>query len=201
MKYFKEVEKTDGRVLRTGGPRDLQKQQKLDSESSFLIERLRKEIDGMKTQPVMQTAVSEGLFTPEQVDEEIRKAVKDALNESKEGYGKKAKKIAKELIEAEAQIKELKDKKNSEIKALLEEQNRKIEELSRLRLTDKGEYEDPERPKIEEVFIDPLEDDAGERLIPHIEIEDVSTAEKEKMQDKVDKLKELMNGLPAKKKR
>lgn len=199
MKYFKEVEKTDGRVLRTGGPRDLQKQQKLDRESAFLIERLRKEVEGLKAQPVTQAAVPEGLFTPEQVDGEIRKAVKDALNESKEGYGKKAKKIAKKLTEAEEQIKGLEENKDSEIKELLEEQNRKIEELSRLRLTDKGEYEDPERPKMESTFIDPLEDDAGEGLIPHIEVEDVSIAEKEKMQDKVDKLKDLIGSLPNKK--
>lgn len=199
MEYFKEVEKTDGRVLRTGGPRDLQKQQKLDRESSFLVERLRKEIENLKAQPVTQTAVFEGLFTPEQVDAEIRKAVKDALNESKEGYGKKAKKVGKKLKEVEEKLKELQENKDSEIKDLLEEQNRKIEELSRLRLNEQGEYEDPERPKIEEVFIDPLEDDAGEGLIPHIEIEDISAVKKEKMQQKVDKLRDLIGGLPNKK--
>jgi hypothetical protein len=52
-----------------------------------------------------------------------------------------------------------------------------------------------DRPQMETVFIDPLEGDAGEGLEAHIDVEEVSIEQKENIQDKVSKLKNLLGGL------
>jgi len=55
---------------------------------------------------------------------------------------------------------------------------------------------DPDRPQMEDVFIDPLEERKSE-LEHKIVVEDVSHVEKEAMADKVSKLKSLMGKLPS----
>jgi DNA repair exonuclease SbcCD ATPase subunit len=59
--------------------------------------------------------------------------------------------------------------------------------------------EDPDRPKMDEVFIDPLESDAGSKLESHINVEDTKTSQKVNVADKVNKLKGLMGSLPPRK--
>jgi len=56
---------------------------------------------------------------------------------------------------------------------------------------------DPNRPQMEEVFVDPVELDAN-ALEHKIIVEDVSPRKKEDMRSKVDKLKGLMGKLPTK---
>ena len=56
------------------------------------------------------------------------------------------------------------------------------------------EEADPDRPKMESVFIDPLDKNAGSSLVSHITIEDVSIDEKEKMEDKAAKLRNILGG-------
>jgi len=55
---------------------------------------------------------------------------------------------------------------------------------------------DPDRPQMEEVFVDPLEKDAKE-LEHKIIVEDIPYDVKEVMEDKVSKLKSLMGSLPS----
>lgn len=247
MEYHKELRKTDGRVLRLGGPRDLQKKQRMDETiNAQLIQELKDQIANLK----INTTIG---ISAEDIDKEIRNAVENAVKETKNKYEVLIKKIKekennlskqiKELTKGknevvvveqqkfkkrfdikteeleekynnkisvledrlklteerveikEEQIKELKEEKDSTIKKLLEEQNRKMEELTKnISLKELG-VDDPDRPKMESVFIDPLEADAGEGLESHIEIEehdDVSITKKKKMQDKVDKLKDLV---------
>ena len=52
-----------------------------------------------------------------------------------------------------------------------------------------------DRPQMEPTFVDPLEIDAGEGLKSHIDVEEVSVVQKENIQDKVSKLKNLLGGL------
>lgn len=52
-----------------------------------------------------------------------------------------------------------------------------------------------DRPQMETVFIDPLEADAGDGLEAHIDVKDISITQKENIQDKVGKLKNLLGNL------
>jgi len=57
---------------------------------------------------------------------------------------------------------------------------------------------DPDRPQMEAVFIDPLEE-KDDDVESHIKVEeDVSITKKEEMSDKVSKLKNLLGSLPSK---
>lgn len=57
------------------------------------------------------------------------------------------------------------------------------------------EVVDPNRPKMEQVFIDPLEEDAGDGLESHI---DIKETESDEVDGKVDKLRDLIgNKLPG----
>lgn len=81
MKYDKEFQKPDGRKLVTGGPRDLQRKHKIqDSQKSELIAYLQEEIRRLNKE--LATSGS-GEYTGEQVDEEIRKSVAVAVEETK----------------------------------------------------------------------------------------------------------------------
>jgi hypothetical protein len=52
-----------------------------------------------------------------------------------------------------------------------------------------------DRPQMETVFIDPLETGAGDDLEAHIDVKDISVTQKENIQDKVGKLRNLLGGL------
>lgn len=54
-----------------------------------------------------------------------------------------------------------------------------------------------DRPQIETVFIDPLEINAGNGLEAHIDVKGISVLEKENIQDKVGKLRNLLGKLPS----
>ena len=83
MKYDKEFVKPDGRKLATGGPRDLQRRQKMVArEQTELIGFLRNEIRDLNERLAVKT-VGTGEYTGDQVDEEIRKAVSAAVQEVK----------------------------------------------------------------------------------------------------------------------
>ena len=102
------------------------------------------------------------------------------------------------LVEEKLTIKDeligtLHKEKDSAIRDLIEEQNKKMEELTKsMAYNQLPIEEDPDRPKMEEVFVDPLEEDAGKDLTPYIDIEEDSIEEKEAMKDKVDKLRKIM---------
>jgi len=262
MKYQKEFHKK-GRVLVGGGPRDRQAAVQrgmagpaYSPDSDYIIQELRKEILELKSKTA---STGKGDFTGEQVDEEVRKAVAEALKES-EGYFKnkvkelegnnkkflenmerlnkdkdqldqklRAKrerlnktqyefeeikiklkeaegrlKLADEKIEAKDEIIEVLKKENegggtdtTELQKIIEAQNKKIEDLT-MAVVAGGDVvieDDPDRPQIEDVFVDPLEDGSSEGLVSHIEVEDVSPEKKEDMKEKVSKLKEIMGGL------
>jgi len=253
MEYKKYANKK-GRVLIGGGPRDrqaqaiasrIQSQQHTSggADSDYIIQELRKELDALKAKPV-----DASLFTGEQVDGEIRKAVAEAINDIKKHYEGEVSRLEgsnKKLIESvealnkekdhlinkhysfEKDVKEIKEEKVELEKAkqaleerilakdeiievlkrdtsgggdsqalykIIEDQGKRIEELT-IAVRSGGEVlieDDPNRPQMEDTFVDPLEEDAGNELESFIDVEDVSLDEKEDMQEKVNKLKEIM---------
>lgn len=240
--YKKQFVKTDGRKLNRSGPRDMQARASggggTDVEiAEFLtnqITELKAEILAMKSRN--GDAAPLGFFSPEQVDEEIRKAVEAAISEaaiSFKGQTKNAD-LAPLVQEYKKQILELQRgndnltklhatiaKENTDLKnmkAKLEAELGDVVELNKqiavLGQELKGKEElvetlksrpaimngeviiDPERPQMEQVFVDPLEKDAGEGMKSSITIETVT--KEEEVEDKVDKLRGLLGKLPKK---
>lgn len=250
MDYYKDVTKKDGRVLRTGGPRDVQRKQRMDRDYPHVIEILKEQISDLQKQISNPTSTT-GL-SAEQMDHEIRKAVREtkayyenliekankkeailseklfnvekestkrlnneveryraAFNEKAKGleekYNSTISKLEDQLKLAEEKllikdelVDSLRAEKEATIKRLIEEQTKKMEELTRsIAYNQANVDEESDRPKMEDVFIDPLEEGAGKDLSPHIDIEDVSAEEKEDIRDKVDKLRSIMGGLKS----
>lgn len=246
MQYNKEFKAKPGRQISVSSPRDVRKRQAAKESDTRLIEELQRQIADLRNQFVAGT----GGMTPERVDDEIRKAVKDAVKETKGYYEpllveskrrekelnirvrelknklgaslieekdthkKELKKALKDMesrynktissledrlrltedkvVERETQLEELKAERDNTIKKMLGEHTKKLEELAKTISIEKLGVDDPDRPKIEDVFIDPLESGAGSDLEPHVEIEDISVDEKGDMKGKVDKLRDLI---------
>ena len=87
MRYRKDFVKSDGRQLLKGGPRDQQLRAKAMSESAVadsLIEQLaelKAEVKRLEAGGAV-AAIPRDLFTAQQVDEEIRRAVSQAMAEA-----------------------------------------------------------------------------------------------------------------------
>ncbi len=206
MLYKKEYVKTDGRKLRAGGPRDLQKRQQIqDTSSTAAIQSLKTEIERLSNELRERPVI--GGFTGEQMDDEIRKSVSESIKNIKETTSKEIEELKLSLKKSkeneETLLKKLEDinkTRNEDITRLLKEQ---VEKLENLNISTTTRYEeiivDPDRPQIEEMFIDPLETHSGKGLELHIDVKDVSSGEEEDMFEKVDKLKQLLGGLPPNK--
>ena len=128
-----------------------------------------------------------GLFTPEQVDDEIIKAVQSETSSLKIDYERKIKKIELENVELKNEIIRLKEKIDS-----------KDELIQQLKETPTiYDEKDDDRPQIETVFVDPLER-VEKEVESYITVEDVTPDQKEDMFEKVGRLKELIGDLPNK---
>ena len=108
-------------------------------------------------------------------------------------------KIEKELIELEKEIVILKSTLNDVDSENVAALTRKIEKLAIAVASQKGgEIElDPDRPKMEKVFIDPIAKDAGKSLEPHVDIESSQPKEEVAVDKQVEKLKSLLGKLPS----
>lgn len=199
IKYNKEIVKPDGRRLITGGPRDQQKRLQATKEQESLIDALKDEImqlrdNGVAAAVASQPVVTKDMFTGEQVDNEIRQAVTGALS-------KKEKELEKERIEKTKLTAEISALKNIIIekdKNLKLENERVTQLMAQLSASNKEGviHEDPDRPKMERTFIDPLESDSDEHLVPHLESEEIETKKQDKIYSSVDKLRGLVGKLP-----
>jgi len=241
--YKKQYVKSDGRKLVRSGPRDMQARvasggYSPDSELVALltnqIAELKAEILALKSKTTTTNDAPQGFFTPEQVDEEIRKAVEAAVAEaaiSFKGQQNQESDLAPLVQEYKKQIVELQKgndnltrlhatmaKENTDLKtriAKLETEATEAAELKKkiavLEQEIVGKQElietlksspailgdeviDPDRPQMEQVFVDPLEDDAGEGLKSSIQIETV--VKDDEVDDKVNKLKDLLGKSP-----
>ncbi len=195
--------------------------------NSGLVHELRSQIEKLNKQLEDKPKFTEG-YTAEQVDEEIIKAIKvetanmkvkqevevNALQNqienihkeievSKEMYKKEVSSLKAIIKSKEEMIQQLKEGQsvgsNNQLTELLAEATRKIEDMTaQISMHHTGEMPDSDRPKMETVFVDPIEKES--KVEKHFDIEDISTKEKAQMEDKVNKLKNLMgNKLPGKK--
>jgi len=240
--YKKQYVKSDGRKLNRSGPRDMQARTvgSYTPDTSMVelltnqLTELRAEILAMKSRS--GDAAPAGFFSPEQVDEEIRKAVEAAVAESAISFKGDTKNadMAPLVHEYKKQIVELQrgndnltklhasiTKESGNLKekiAKLEAEMVDVVELKKQiavleqELVGKGEmvemlktrpailegeiFTDPDRPQMEQVFVDPLEEDAGKGMKATINIETV--VKDEEVGDKVNKLKDLLGKLPNK---
>ena len=252
MEYRKETYHKPGRQISTSSPRDVRRRQQEKSGDSALISELQRQISDLRNQFMAGT----GGVTPEAVDAEIRKAVKEAVKETKayyepllaeakskegvlrdkvsslktrlsESLEKQRKEhrtdVDKKISDTEArynntissledrlrmaedrldekntQLDEIKAERDDTIQILLEEHTKKLEALTASISMEQLGVDDPDRPSMEEVFVDPLEEDAGADLEAHIILEDVPSKQKEKMVSKVNKLRDLMGSFADK---
>jgi len=240
--YKKQYVKSDGRRLNRSGPRDMQARTAGGGGTdidmvTFLtnqLTELRAEILAMKSRS--GDAAPAGFFSPEQVDEEIRKAVEAAVAESAISFKGETRNadMAPLVQEYKKQIVELQKGNDNLTKlhaAITKESGNLKEKISKLEaemvdivelkkqiavleqeLVGKEEmvemlktrpaiiegevFTDPDRPQMEQVFVDPLEEGAGKGMKATINIETV--VKDEEVGDKVNKLKDLLGKLPNK---
>lgn len=131
--------------------------------------------------------------------------LKDAKEEAERRYNKtisgledRLKLAEDKIVEKDEELKAIKAEHDYTVRRLLEKHTKKLEELAKTISMEKLGVDDPDRPKMEDAFVDPLDADAGSDLESHVEIEDVSSAKKENMKGKVDKLKSLMGSFAEK---
>lgn len=205
MKYKKPTKIKYGRVVNKSGPRDLQKRMNGNPSIEVVIDELRLQVKRL-TKELLTKQSAKNIITPERLDAEITKEVTIALENTKKEY----KIIIDNLNNKVTSLKERLKSKNELIEVLKNEKEISIdsdkiariisEEIQKMSIrTNSGFIND--RPQMEEVFIDPLDDNAGKSFKSYINIEDVSTNEKEKITDKVTKLKNLLGSLPKQGKR
>jgi len=241
--YKKQFVKSDGRKLNRTGPRDMQA--RIDNSGSSMdtglneilinqITELKAEVLAIKSRS--GDAAPLGFFSPEQVDEEIRKAVEAAVSEaaiSFKGMAPQNADLAPLVKEYKTQIVELQKgndnltklhaaitRENAGLKEQIEKLSVDIVDITELRkqiavleqeVVGKqelintlktrpaiigDEFIDPKRPQMEQVFVDPLEDNAAEGMEASIKIETI--IREEEVGGKVDKLRNLLGKLPNK---
>jgi hypothetical protein len=236
--YNKQFVKSDGRKLNRSGPRDMQTRASTGASTTDiqLVELLTTQISELKAEMMAIKSRSgdttpTGFFSPEQMDDEIRKAVEQAVSEAAISFKGQTKNsdlaplvkeyktqilelqrgndnltklhatIAKENTDLKTELDKLKSEAGdvSELKkqiAVLEQEVVGKEELienlkSRPAIIGNEVVEtDPNRPQMEQIFIDPLEDDAGEGLTSNINVETIT--KEDEVDSKVDKLRNLL---------
>ena len=217
IRYDKELITKDRRIM-TSGPRDRQRKQQMQSivlpDQSGLIDELRAQI--AKLQAKIDSAPAGG-YTAEQVNEEIEKAIKAEtadLRAKLEIERNNSKNLRDEILQLNSKIKDrdktiesLNSKKadiDNNVTTLLTEATKKIEALS-TQMAMSGtadslilESAGSSRPKMETVFVDPIEKESKVEKHFEVEVEDVSPSKKEEMDNKVNKLRNLLGKLPSK---
>lgn len=190
-------------------PRDIKfKQREGDIYPRETIKELVSEIASLKKQlsEMPHSTDTSNLFTAEQVDEMINKAVVESVEEalnSSAGYvppTDELEKLKEELRLKDAIITTLEnqnmgleqsnstlDEDIQELKSMLSETTKKLETL--MILTHEGaEYYDPDRPQMDDVFIDPIDKD--KKFESHIEVK-ADESEKASLTNQINKLKGL----------
>ena len=206
--YNKQFTSKDRRIL-PNGPADRQHKQAVSAISSSLdqslVSELREHIVTLKKQ-LNNKKAGEGLYTTEQVNAEIIKAIKDETSELRaknSTYEAKNKEI---LTTHEKEINVLKNiikEKDVLIDEIRANKSYSIDESKLAEMIAESTKNaavgilstvEPDRPKIGAAFIDPIEKDV--KVEKHFKIEDISIRKKDDVNDKVAKLKALIGKTP-----
>lgn len=206
--YNKVYEKKDGRKLVATGPRSNQTRQKQQQEEipvavdTSAIEALKDELKNI-TSTITNRSSAEG-YTKDQVDELVNTAIEEVsvdlekkyifeIDTLKQSLNNSTERV-QELTAANKSLQERVDKKDD---VILELTTKLGNTPSVIMATDDMSYtpEDPGRPSIDNIIIDPTEKGAGDRMESHLTVKEVKS-QKPKLSSNVDRLKELMGGLP-----
>ncbi len=211
----KEYTKKDGRILVSYGPRDRQmRAQKLFNESDT-IRQLQNQVNDLLNK--IENNNSKNLVN---IDDEINKAVKEAIEEVKKDNSRRIASLENDLkkhelieVDLNKQIEDLKNNVTS-LKVVIDAKDdiinflkTQVDTKDNLGINSKELIEylkgninisdvavDKDRPKLKTEFIDPLDKSVVESLESHIDVkeEHINSDKKEKMDDKVKKLKSLL---------
>lgn len=191
IRYNKDYTPRNKR-LNTAGPRDRQLKQEPSIAQSIdteLVEALKNQIVSLQEQ--LAKSSTKG-YTDEQVNNMLAKVVKEETKKLNDEITS-LKEIIKNKDELITTLKSQTADYNK-LTVLLTEATKKLN--SGVVIPDEPIVES-DRPAMEEVFVDPST--SNEKLESHIGVETVKGTEKKQMDDKVNKLKNLLGGgLPKK---
>jgi hypothetical protein len=201
LTYNKEFQSKDRRIL-VSGPRDRQIKQALQAtntpDQTLLIEELRSQIGKLQEQLDKKISVV-GSPTDDQINEEIIKAVKSETQKLQDRNDVLSKEIAVyiETIHNKDILIQSLTNNQSVLENLVAETNKRMESIiNQISLNQNNVIVESNRPKMETVFVDPIE--GVKNVEKHFEIEE-SVDEKVQMDDKFNKLKGLLGKLPTNK--
>lgn len=197
LTYNKEFKSKDRRIMPTG-PRDRQIKQTgqiLSSDQSLLIDELRSQISKLQEQLDNKSNISG--YTPEQVDEEIIKAVKlETLNLRAQHEIEKSK-LQNKIESLEETIQQFKNNQNNNSGLTEERIMSLLSEATKNLSINMDTIIKSDRPQMETIFVDPIEKEIN--VEKHFEVREEPMNEKIQLDDKVNKLKGLLGKLPTKK--
>jgi len=190
-----QYSKIKERNLYGGGPRDLQRRQAATTQPvsspefyESVINDLKEQLKEVTGELMKRGSVQDPSkkFTAEEFDDELNKQVGDMIEDLKKN---------KDRIGSQEE--ELDSRKDiiTTLEAKLEAKDEVISVL-KSRTIGEGEVfvEDEDRPSMETVFIDPTEE-GKHKLKSHINVDDVAITAKEEVDDKINKLKNLIGSV------
>lgn len=189
MDYHKEAVYKKDRALLGRGPRDIQRKQQqvvtnvTNPTESELIKKLSRQVNILTEALAEKKEATGKTFTAEEFDKELIAQIEQAIKETETQF-------KEEIYELKNKIKYLESEAGSKNEII---ETLKISLLSRSG-NDGVILTDPDRPTMEDVFIDPTERSAGKGMKSHIKIKDIETTEA--IDSKVNKLKSLIGGIP-----
>jgi hypothetical protein len=195
--YNKKFQSKDQKVMPTG-PRDRQLRQTnqtINYDQSLLIDELRSQISKLQEQLDNKSSISG--YTPEQVDEEIVKSVKLETLNLKTQHEIEKNKLQNKIESLEETIQQLKFNQDNNSILTEEKITALILEATKNMSSNSESIVANARPQMETVFVDPAEIDGD--VENHISIPETFPIEKEDMNSKVNKLKDLLGKLPSRK--
>jgi len=172
------------------------------AESKRREEALREKLKNLKDQA--GSSLSEERESHRQEVEKRTRDLQERYNSKVSSLEDRLRIAEDKLEDKQRQLDDVKAEKDETIKKLLEEHTKKLEALTERVSMEKLGVDDPDRPSMEDVFVDPLEDGAGSDLEAHIkyeeevDLEDASTKKKKNMSSKVNRLRDLMGSFADK---
>lgn len=184
--YNKQVIKKD-RLGIGSGPRDKQLKQQSNFVDSTVVDELKNHIISLQEQLSQK---GNSTVSDDQINSEIIKAVKIETAKLID----KILRLEEENLNLKNTIHQLKTNAESDISNMIQNTNKRLEEvvLQMGQNMSQQSIQNNERPKMETVFVDPIDREAA--MEKHITIQEDNSNQKEDMEDKVNKLKNLIGG-------